>query len=276
MSGDDTDERIRLWAFANGEVKSWISRRELDPVTRRIAFRQEVSQEPVASMGGEWSMRPAPDGGTHIVLKHDYSAVHPAKLDWVRKAVDRNSGSELAAVKAVIDGRFEENGLVFSFEDSLDIAGPLADVYDFIYRCQDWPARLPHVSRLHLEEDVPNIQIMEMDTRAPDGDVHTTRSVRICFPAHRIVYKQIQVPAILSAHTGEWTFVENAGVVRATSRHTAVIKPDAVTTVLGPDATVSLARERVRTALGTNSMSTLKLAKAHVEDGADAGRLPAA
>jgi hypothetical protein len=267
VDGDDTRERIRLWAFANGDVKNWTSRRELDPAARRITFRQEVSQDPVASMGGEWSMAPGPDGGTLITLKHDFSAVDgdPARLTWIREAVDRNSRSELAAVKSIVERHAELDDLVLTFDDSLDIAGPAAEVYDFIYRCQDWPKRLPHVSRLDLQEDVPNIQVMEMDTRAPDGDVHTTKSVRVCFPTDRIVYKQVQVPAILSAHTGEWRFAETAGGVRATSRHTIVIKPEAIAGILGPDGTVALARERVRAALGTNSLSTLKLAKAHVE-----------
>ena len=44
VEGDDTDERIRIWAFANGEVRTWTSRRRLDPVARSVEFRQEVSQ----------------------------------------------------------------------------------------------------------------------------------------------------------------------------------------------------------------------------------------
>src|SRR4051794_34497189 len=46
------DERIRIWATANGEVKTWTSRRSLDPVGLRVDFRQEVSSPPVAAMGG--------------------------------------------------------------------------------------------------------------------------------------------------------------------------------------------------------------------------------
>jgi aromatase len=36
-------ERIRIWATAGGEAKSWTSRRTLDPAELRITFRQEVS-----------------------------------------------------------------------------------------------------------------------------------------------------------------------------------------------------------------------------------------
>ena len=47
----ERSERIRIWATANDEVKTWTSRRELDPDAHRITFRQEVSHPPVASMG---------------------------------------------------------------------------------------------------------------------------------------------------------------------------------------------------------------------------------
>ncbi|MBC8091378.1 MAG: SRPBCC family protein, partial [Pseudonocardia sp.] len=31
-------ERLRLWAFANGTVRTWTSRRVLDPVARDVRF----------------------------------------------------------------------------------------------------------------------------------------------------------------------------------------------------------------------------------------------
>ena len=43
MERDGNHERIRIWATANGEPKSWISRRELDPDNLRITFALEVS-----------------------------------------------------------------------------------------------------------------------------------------------------------------------------------------------------------------------------------------
>ena len=54
----ETEERIRLWATANGEVKNWTSRRRLDPAALRVEFRQEVSSPPVAAMGGTWIVEP--------------------------------------------------------------------------------------------------------------------------------------------------------------------------------------------------------------------------
>ncbi|MFJ9775890.1 aromatase/cyclase [Kitasatospora sp. NPDC101157] len=268
-AGEDR-ERIRLWALANGEVRTWTSRRELDRAQRRIAFRQEVSQPPVATMGGTWQVTPGPDGTCTVVLTHDFAAVDddPDGLDWIETAVDRNSLAELAALKAAAEAHREAGELLLTFEDAVTVDGPADEVYSFIARCDLWPERLPHVSRLGLTETVPGLQLMSMDTRAPDGTVHTTESVRVCFEPGRIVYKQTRVPPIMTAHTGEWTFHRTEdGLVRATSRHTVAINPRTVPDLLGPRASVADARAAVRKALGTNSLATLNLAKAHVEGG---------
>jgi ribosome-associated toxin RatA of RatAB toxin-antitoxin module len=74
VGGDDTDERIRLWAFANEQVKTWTSRRWLDPASRRVSFRQEVSSHPVARMQGEWLTSPAPGGTCDVTLTHAFAA----------------------------------------------------------------------------------------------------------------------------------------------------------------------------------------------------------
>jgi aromatase len=266
VGGDDTQERIKLWALANGGVKTWTSRRDLDRSAYRVRFRQEISSPPVASMGGEWIMRARPGGETTVVLEHDYTAVNddPENVAWIARAVDRNSESELAGLKVAAERLTAADDVVMSFEDAVTIAAPPSEVYDFIYRCDRWPYRLPHVARLDLQEDVPGIQRMVMDTRAPDGSEHTTESWRVCFPSSEIVYKQVAMPKLLAAHTGVWRFEAVPEGTRATSRHTVVLNPDNVT-VLGPDATLADARAFVRKALSTNSTTTLNQAKSHAE-----------
>jgi aromatase len=116
-----------------------------------------------------------------------------------------------------------------------------------------------------MREDTPNVQVLEMDTSGGNGDVHTTKSVRVCFPDDRIVYKQIEPPALLSVHNGQWTVSAEAGGTVVTSAHTVVVKPDAVGPILGEQATVADALELVRNALSRNSTTTLQHAKAYVE-----------
>ncbi|MCQ4044519.1 aromatase/cyclase [Streptantibioticus rubrisoli] len=264
---NEGEEIIRIWATANGEVKNWTSRRRLDPVGLRIAFRQEVSQHPVASMGGDWLITPLTEASCEVVLNHDFTAVDddPEHVSWITRAMDRNSAAELETLKATAEqaGRLPE--LLLSFEDELRIAGSAADVHEFVWRADRWEERLPHVARVELTEPSQHTQVLEMDTKAKDGSQHTTRSIRVSFAPRRIVYKQLLVPALMTAHTGEWLLREEGGVTTATSRHTVVLKPSAVTEVLGARATVADARELVRGALSANSLTTLRHAKEFAE-----------
>jgi aromatase len=263
----ETSERIRIWATANGEVKNWTSRRVLDEQQLRIEFRAEVFTPPVASMGGTWLIEPAGDGQSVVRLLHDYRAVDddPDGLRWIAQAVDRNSKSELAALKANVELANGSAELRFSFSDTVQIQGSAKDVYDFLNEAQLWRERLPHVQRVVLTEDAPGLQTLEMDTRTKDGGVHTTKSVRVCFPHHKIVYKQITLPALMSLHTGCWTVVEDDNGLSVTSQHTVVINQANVTSILGPDATVADARDFVHRALSGNSLATLGKAKEYAE-----------
>ncbi|MFJ6943791.1 aromatase/cyclase [Streptomyces wuyuanensis] len=261
-------ERIRIWATANGEVKGWTSRRELDRRGLRVRFRQEASRPPVSAMGGEWAIEPLPEGGSLVRLSHDFRAVDddPASAEWIRQAVDRNSDKELAALRDAAEQRERRADLLLTFSDEVRVTGgAVKDVYDFLDQADLWPRRLPHVARAELTADVAGEQILEMDTRTPDGSTHTTRSVRICFPYDRIVYKQQLTPALMSAHTGEWTVREDGRDTVVTSTHTVVVDPEAVPGVLGADAGVAEARAFIRDALGRNSTVTMMHAKEYAE-----------
>ncbi|UOX84603.1 aromatase/cyclase [Amycolatopsis sp. FBCC-B4732] len=260
-------ERIRIWATANGEPKNWTSRRELDPAARRISFHQEVSTPPVAEMSGTWIVEPVSAATAKVRLLHAYRAVgdDPGGLAWIDRAVDTNSRSELAALKHNVE-LVTNPELTFSFTDTVRIDAPAKDVYDFVDQAALWAERLPHVSSVDLREPSPGLQVLRMDTRAKDGSVHTTESVRVCFPHHRIVYKQTTLPALMTLHTGRWDFAEEpGGGTTASSEHTVVLNTANIAKVLGAGAGVAEAREFVRTALSTNSRATLGFAKDHAE-----------
>jgi aromatase len=275
----DHDERIRIWATANGEAKTWFSRRTLDQDARRITFRQEVSAPPVAAMGGTWIIDPVSAGACLVRLLHDYRAIDddPSKLAWIDQAVERNSKSELAALKAGAEMTAgSRSGLLLSFEDTVRINGLAEDVYDFLNRAELWRERLPHVSRVSLLEEEPGLQVLEMDTSTKDGSTHTTKSVRVCFPSRRIFYKQTVLPALLSLHTGAWTLVPDGDGVLAASRHTVVINAQNITRVLGDRAGIDDAKDFVRNALSGNSTATLQHAKAYAEGRRESRPEPAA
>jgi aromatase len=260
-------ERIHIWATANGEAKNWVSRRTLDPDNLRIDFRQEVSTPPVAAMSGTWLIESTSDTSSLVRLLHDYRAVDdgPDSLAWIDRAVDQNSRSELAALKRNVELAHSTEAVTFSFVDTEQIRGSVLDVYDFINDAQLWDQRLPHVARVNLEEPVSGLQTLEMDTRAKDGSTHTTRSYRVCTRPHRIAYKQVTLPALMTLHTGVWTFEAGPDGVTASSQHTVTLNTDNITRILGPDAGVEQARAYVKSALSTNSRATLGFAREYAE-----------
>lgn len=268
------EQRLHLWATAHGAVRNWTSVRTLDPAARTVTFRQTVPAPPVAHMGGTWRVEPDGDGGSRVVLLHDFRAVgdDPEAEHLITAAVDRNSTAELDALKRAAEQGTGRDALRFSFHDTHTVRAAADDVYAFLERADLWPERLPHVARLELREEAATdpaahdaraaatVQHMEMVTRAPDGSEHTTASVRLCFPGRRtIAYKQLRTPPALACHTGRWTVEPQAdGTLAVTSAHTVVLDPEGVRALLGPDTSLADARARVRAALGANSTTTLR------------------
>ncbi|MCO6008429.1 aromatase/cyclase [Actinoallomurus purpureus] len=262
-------ERLRIWATGNGEVRNWTSLRKVDPDQRTVEFRQEVSAPPVRSMGGTWSVSSLGDGGVRLVLLHDFEAVDddPEGVEWIRRATDENSGLELGNLKRLAESWDRLGELVFSFEDSIHIDAAPEAVYGFLHDAGEWPKRLPHVAAMEFDETPDGVQTMAMRTRAKDGSTHLTESVRVCFPAQRIVYKQVVTPALIAAHTGEWVLEKVDAGVLVRSRHTVTLNEKALDSVPGTAATPATTREVVRDAIGGNSRATLALAKEFAETG---------
>ncbi len=274
LSDDGGEQLLRIWALANGEVRDWTSRRTLDRAAGVVGFQQVVSSPPVASMSGRWIIEPlGPGDRTSVTLTHDFEAIadDPDAVAFIQQAIDRNSNAELAALKTAAEQQAGPEQLRFTFSDGVSIRGPVSGVFEFINRADLWPQRLPHVSRLDLAERVPGVQRMVMDTRSPDGSIHTTESVRLCFAERgEILYKQLPVPPVMSAHTGRGELRPAPdGLVEARSWHTVTLNPAGVREALGAAATMEEARQKVRHALGTNSLTTLRHAKQHVEGGAE-------
>ncbi|MFF7052759.1 aromatase/cyclase [Streptomyces griseorubiginosus] len=268
----EREERIRIWATAGDTVKNWTSRRTLDPENLRIRFRQEVSTPPVAAMGGTWHIEALPSGDALVRLDHDYQAVDAESLAWLDEVVDGNSRSELENLRAIAESEGATDEGTCSFEDTIAISGSAADVYEFIDRADLWTERLPHVLAVRLEEPAPGLQTLEMDTLSKDGSSHTTKSYRVCLPHHRIAYKQVTLPALITLHTGRWTITPTEDGVTASSQHTFTVNTENIARILGADATLQDAIGYVRTALSTNSMATLGLAKSFAEGRAGGDR----
>jgi C7-C12 aromatase (ARO/CYC) len=241
------------WIVDDHTVKSFTATWRVDREARTIGF-DFAATDGRPAVSGRWSFTASGDDTTVTV------GFEPAGEE-----VEADLRGLLDAVVDAADRHAARQDLVVDFEDPLFVSGPLEPAYDYLYDCAKWPERIPHVVRLDLEEPVPNIQFFDMDTHTPDGVPHTTRSVRICLPGNKIVYKQIGLPALLDGHTGHWRFTPTREGVWLGARHTAVIKPSALR-VLGEGTTVEDARRYLRKVLGTNSMGNLRFAKQHAEE----------
>jgi hypothetical protein len=258
-----TEDRLRLWAVNNGAVRNWVSRRGLDCDELRIRFQHEAPAPPVASMAGEWVFVPLPGNATSVVLLHEFRALDddPGNTALIKQAVDRNSTAELAALKRVAELGDRLARVVHTFTDSVQVDAPLPVVYQFLHRAQDWPARMPQLSRLVLDEAVPNVQTLELDVTASDGGLSTTRQVRICFPCQTIAYKEIEPPELVAAAVGRGVLRPTTTGIRVTSHSTLLMQPERAAELHGLPGTVDRAGEQVRQRMRAGSLAVL----AHLE-----------
>lgn len=266
LESDERGELIQHWSVVDDHtVRTWVSRREVT-ASGDVRFTHEPAAEPFASVTGGFEFEEQPDGGTLVRMHHAFTlrqeddAVAAERSESMR----RGSQAHLETLTYAAENAEDLRLRTISFEDPLFVAGSVEDAYAYLYEADKWPERIPHVVRLEMEETVPNIQFFDMDTKSSDGSEHTTRSVRICLPNHKIVYKQTQPPKTMDAHTGHWLFTETPEGVIVSSRHTATIRRDGLH-LLGEGMTVEGARKYLRRVLSANSMGNLRLSKEYAE-----------
>jgi aromatase len=253
-------EQLRIWAMVNGEIRNWISFRELDSSARSISFRQNHAHPPLSRMGGAWRIF-SENSGTRVELSHHFTLQTESAetRDWVLAGIDENSQRELHALKRVCTGPHRVADLLVETDDRLEIPTN-SRVFDFIRQADLWPTRLPHVASVDVDQLDPSTQRLEMTVDTGDGANHTTTSIRLLRPSNLIVYKQVKPPKTLLGHYGEWIFQLQDGQQHVVSRHRALLNPDC----LLPHETLADARERIAELLVCNSRRTLECAVADI------------
>lgn len=262
LSREEDLQTIQLWATANGQPKTWVSERRLDPATRRISWHQSITAAPVATMSGTWSVSPTGPGRSSVELHHTYTADDGTaeSLAWIAQAVDTNSVKELAALKVACEREQDAQAASFTFSDEVVTDADPHLVFAFLDRGDRWAERLEHVADVRMDEFPGELQFLRLTTQTSDGDFHVTESFRLSQAPATLRYKQTTLPKLLSLHTGLWTITPAGEQWRVRSQHTVAIRTEAVTELLGPKATVEDARRLARSNLGNNSTRTLEAA----------------
>ncbi|MGW0396182.1 aromatase/cyclase [Streptomyces sp. NPDC003042] len=277
---DGIRDRYSLWAGADGDLRQSVWRRTLDPERLRIDFHQEVPAAPVTSTGGSWGVERLAPGWSRLTLEQYVTIAgnRASDVERTRAATEAAGRAALARFKELAERWNGLDALKLSFEDSVRIEGPAEPVYAFLYDVGSWPDRVPHVARVDVVEDRPGIQRVTTDTLTLDGSVHTTESVRLCFPAAgRIVHRQIQPFALLAAHTGEWSVLPDTTGVTVVARHDVLLDEAMVGRVLGRDTDVEQARRYVRESLRREDEAVFRTARQYAREAAgDSVRTPRA
>jgi aromatase len=253
-------DRFDIWAtMSSGAVSTWRSRRTFDASTRRVTFGQDHDNRLFGFMGGGWTCVPLVGGGTRVELDHRYNLPEDSEdaRQRITRELDHNGTAELKALQAVATLPKGMDKWMVTFTDSVELAGTADAAREFIWDADRWPERLPHVDGLELATPADGTQDMTMKTRAPDGSVHTTRSVRVLLPDGSIVYKQTQPPRALLGHTGRWEFRTDESGASIRSTHTIVVDPAGAAEVYGASVSAGEAVDRVRAALSANSGVTM-------------------
>lgn len=263
-----TCERLRVWALADGEIKSWTSDQVKDSARRSLVFRQDRIMEPAQSMGGTFCVQPLGPDRCRLTVDHEFSSQgdSPQNMAWLEWNVAATTRSDLKNLRFLAERWTRLDELLLSFEETLRIKGPAELVHSFIYDVASWPEHLVHVRRVDLNEPQVGVQKVSMALTTADGTVQNITSVRLCFPhAGLIVYKETTPRKLLAAHCGEWSVLSDDNGVTVTSQHHVVLREKDIGQVLGPGATLEDARRQVRADLGGETLHTLHQARKHVE-----------
>ncbi|WP_242904544.1 aromatase/cyclase [Actinomadura terrae] len=254
-------DRFEIWAtVSSGDVNTWRSRREFDADARRVTFRQDHDNPLFGLMGGGWTCAPLDGDRTRVILEHRFNPPpdQADARDRIARELDHNGAAELEALRTVstLPGGIEP--WLLTFTETIELAGSAKAAREFVWDAGRWPERLPHVNDLELAEQPGGVQDMTMGTRAPDGSVHTTRSIRVMLSDGSIVYKQTKPPRVLLGHSGRWEFHSDTSGAAVRSTHTFLLDPAGVAEVYGPDVPAREAASRVRAALSANSRVTME------------------
>lgn len=251
------EEQFQHWALFDGDVTSWTTRRGLAPDELRITFRQQHTRPPIASLGGRWEFRPWPAGTAEVVLTRDVAAERDADLPHLLAVLEADGERDLDALALAAESGSGAGELVFDFAERMTCAEPPRKVYEFVHRADLWPERLAHVNRALLRTRPHGVQDLVTETATEDGRVYSARSIRLCFPCERIVYKQLVLPPLMAGHSGEWIFEDGPDGTVVTARHTVAVNPAAVPEVLDAETSLAETKAYLRDMLGAQSRATI-------------------
>jgi aromatase len=265
---DVSGELLHVWDLPEGRVRRRRVRRVLYPEDRTVESQETDPALPGVLTRGTWSVAFVDDGRCVLTLRRQRPTPVGREPQFVavQEAFEAQVRADLAQIRTVAETWERLDELLLAFEESVRVSGAAELVYDFLYRIEDWADLISHVERTAVTEDLPGVQVADVDSCWIDGGTVTSRAVRLCFPAAgRIVHKEVVLPELLAGHTVEWSLVPDQSGLRVLCAHSVMLREAAVGPVLGPGVTTADARHEVRAWLGRASAHALAQARWRAE-----------
>jgi ribosome-associated toxin RatA of RatAB toxin-antitoxin module len=229
LDRDGNDDVVRYWGITDQEtIRTWVSRRHLDPGTLRMEFEQQGAVGEVARLGGSWSFDAQPDGGTRVEAVHEFELAEDAQVspDDMAAVFHDRTRVQLARLTECAEGLAELDRRTLSFSGALSVAADPAEVYRLLADPQRWPGLVSGVVRARTEDKAPGVHFLEFTERGADGESHSGRTARLLLPPHKVVFTSLALSAGLAQHTGHWLVAPAPQGSTVTMTQTVVLNSD--------------------------------------------------
>lgn len=229
LERDGHDDVVRYWGITDQEtIRTWVSRRRLDPGALRMEFEQQGAVGEVARLGGSWSFDARPDGGTRVEAVHEFELAQDAPMGPGDMAAvfHGRTRAQLARLTECAEGLAELDRRTLSFSGTLSVEADPAEVYRVLADPQCWPELVPGIVRARTEDRAPGVHFLEFTETSADGESHTDRTARLLLPPHKVVFKSLAPPPGLTQHHGHWLIAPAPRGTTVTTTQTVVLAPD--------------------------------------------------
>lgn len=229
LERDGHDDIVRYWGITDQEtIRTWVSRRRLNPGALRMEFEQQGAVGEVARLGGSWSFGARPDGGTRVEAVHEFELAEDAPMGPGDMAAvfHGRTRAQLARLTECAEGLAELDRRTLSFSGTLSVAADPAEVYRVLADPRRWPELVPGVVRARTEDKAPGVHFLESAERDADGELHTGRAARLLLPPHKVVFKSLTMSAGLAQHAGHWLVAPAPQGATVTLAQAVVLAPD--------------------------------------------------
>lgn len=254
LERDGDEDVVRYWGVTAEEtIRSWVSRRRLDPAALRMDFVQQGAVGEVSRLSGSWTFTELPGGGTRVESDHEFEVGDGVPKAKVAAMFAGRGEVQLARLRECAENQAALQERMLSFVDTLFVAADAATVSGLLEDAGGWARRLPGVRRSDVVRAESDVRFVELDSVAGES-----RSARLSLAQGRkIVWKQLAPADGVNLHAGQWLCTPTPEGTVVSAGQLVVIDPS--------DEPIGQVRRRLRRELTGESLAFLSEVKGFAE-----------